>query len=347
MSRDFQRHFFNRFKNSVKLITFDDSYKLFNANAELPINSFFDDVKNIVKLVNAGKKKVSGLMQKMSSLNHQSICLNSFEKAVIVNVGFGNCCFLFDREKVLAIDCSNKESRRLARNYSGTYSQNIADAIDSIKHYQQKTYFHIDVFLLTHPHFDHFSGIPELASKQYMINTSFFMNSRCVLTGSSFVVLIASLKVSNVTIIDAVVANGVRGFTILHPQSSQPTYSNLNDLSVVSKVDVSNGSFIFPGDLEQNGWSQFCTQSPIAVNVVKNAEYYMLSHHGSKTGFCKQIVPQKRCAISFCSTRRTLIYSGVPHKRTLRRFRHLYKTNRNLNIRYIEVDFSNRTINYR
>ena len=73
----------------------------------------------------------------------------------------------------------------------------------------------------------------------------------------------------------------------------------------------------------------------------------MLSHHGSKTGFCKQIVPQKRCAISFCSTRRTLIYSGVPHKRTLRRFRHLYKTNRNLNIRYIEVDFSNRTINYR
>ena len=267
--QDYRRHFYNGFASSVKLITFDNSLNLCNANAKRSNDTFFDDVKKIVELVNTGKKKVRDLMKKMSSLNPQPICLNSFEKAVVVNVGFGNCCFLYNKHDVLAIDCSNKEKGRFSKKYSGRYSNNIADAIDCIKAYQGKNNFCISTFLLTHPHYDHFSGIPELASKQYLKNTPFFMNTKCVVTGSYFTVLIASLKQLNVALIDAVVANGIQSLDILHPQISLPTYTNLNNLSVVSKIDVVNGNFVFPGDLERKGWSQFCVNRPAAVNAIK------------------------------------------------------------------------------
>lgn len=340
--RNCQRHFFNRYKNSVKLITFDNSHNLFNANAKLPRDSFFDDVKNIVKLVNAGKKKVGDIMKEMSSQNQRPICLNSFEKAVVVNVGFGNCCFLYNKSDVLAIDCSNKEKGRFSKLYTGGYSSNIADAIDCIKTYQRKKTFHISAFLLTHPHYDHFSGIPELASRQYLTNTPFFMNTKCILSGSAFAVLMATLKQSNVALIDAIIGNGMQSLSILHPQSSQPTYSNLNNLSVVSKVDVSNGSFIFPGDLEQTGWSQFCTNNSVAVNAVKNAEYYMVSHHGSLTGDYPSCFPQNPKGV-YCSTRSN-VHSGVPANSVLNKVSNVNNvkccTEQNPACRFIEIDFA-------
>lgn len=342
VSQDYRRHFYNGFASSVKLITFDNSLNLCNANAKRPNDTFFDDVKKIVELVNTGKKKVRDLMKKMSSLNPQPICLNSFEKAVVVNVGFGNCCFLYNKHDVLAIDCSNKEKGRFSKKYSGRYSNNIADAIDCIKAYQGKNNFCISTFLLTHPHYDHFSGIPELASRQYLTNTPFFMNTKCILSGSAFAVLMATLKQSNVALIDAIIGNGMQSLSILHPQSSQPTYSNLNNLSVVSKVDVSNGSFIFPGDLEQTGWSQFCTNNSVAVNAVKNAEYYMVSHHGSLTGDYPSCFPQNPKGV-YCSTRSN-VHSGVPANSVLNKLSNANNvkccTEQNPACRFIEIDFA-------
>lgn len=342
VSRGYRRKFFNRFINSVKLITFDNLHNLLNANAKPPISPFPNDVKRVVKLVNAGKKKVSDLMKEMSSLNQKPNCLNCFEKAVVVNVGFGNSCFLYNKNDVLAIDCSNKERGRFSNTYSGNYSSNIADAINHIKAYQRKDTFHITAFLLTHPHYDHFSGIPELAMKQYLTNTPFFMNTKCILTGSSFIVLIAALKQTNVALIDAVAANGMQSLSILHPQSSRPTYSNLNNLSVVSKVDVSNGSFVFPGDLEQTGWSQFCANNSVGVNAVKNAEYYMVSHHGSLTGDCSSCFPLNPKGV-YCSTRSN-VHSGVPANSVLNRVSNVNNvkccTEQNPVCRFIEIDFA-------
>ena len=72
----------------------------------------------------------------------------------------------------------------------------------------------------------------------------------------------------------------------------------------------------------------------------------MLSHHGSKNGFCGNAVPLK-ASLSFCSTRRRSIYHGVPHKRMLRMFKRLCKTNRLANIQFIEIDFSKGTAVYK
>lgn len=70
----------------------------------------------------------------------KDVALNGNIYAAIVNVGFGNCCFIFDKNCTFAVDCSNHET------CGRFYQKNIDAAIQWILKIQEKETFHIDVF---------------------------------------------------------------------------------------------------------------------------------------------------------------------------------------------------------
>ncbi len=262
--------------------------------------------------------------------------------AAIVNVGFGNCCFIFDEEHTIAVDCSNHET-------CGKYYQNNVDAaISWILSKQKKETFHIDVFLLSHPHYDHYSGIYKMIEREYINDkTKFYINKFYRRRSPSISKIFAYLNEAGIKYTHPTVWNGIKGFEILHPIHSHRTYKNPNNSSVIVSIDIGQGNFVIPGDIEKDGSTEGWDEVSLGVKkVIQQVKYYMLSHHGSKNGFCSNAIPLKT-SLSFCSTRRRPNYHDVPHKRTLRAFRHLCKTNRWANIQFIEVDFLNGTAVYK
>lgn len=268
--------------------------------------------------------------------------LNGKIYAAIVNVGFGNCCFIFDEDYVIAVDCSNHET-------CGRYYQNNVDAaISWILSKQKKETFHIDVFLLSHPHYDHYSGVFKMIESEYVDDkTKFYINKFYKRRSPSITKIFAYLSEAGIKYTHPIVRNGISGFNILHPLHSHRTYNKPNNSSVIVSVDVGQKKFVIPGDIENNCSTEGWDEVPLSVKeMIQQADFYMLSHHGSKNGFCSNAVPLN-ASLSFCSTRRRSIYRGVPHKRMLRMFKRLCKTNRLANIQFIEIDFSKGTAVYK
>ena len=253
--------------------------------------------------------------------------------AAVVNVGFGNCCFIFDNNFTIAVDCSNQDKK------GGHFQGNIDSAIDWIRKIQKRKRFHIDVFLLSHPHFDHYSGVCRMIENNYIDRyTKFFINRVYRREIPSYTKVLAYLKEAGIKCTHSVVCNGIGGFEILHPVHSHKVYNKPNNSSVIVSVSVGNGKFAIPGDIENvtrdMGWNE--VPDSVKTEIAK-AEYYMLSHHGSQNGLCGQALPQKPI-LTFCSTRPG-VYSGVPDSSTLNNFANLHRTDIGSNLKYIRVFF--------
>lgn len=272
--------------------------------------------------------------------------LNGKIYAAIVNVGFGNCCFIFDEDRVIAVDCSNRET-------CGKYYQNNVDtAINWILSKQKKETFHIDVFLLSHPHYDHYSGVYKMIEREYINDkTKFYINKFYRRHSTPISKIFAYLGEAGIKYTHPVVWNGISGFNILHPLHSHRIYDNPNNSSVIVSIDVGQKKFVIPGDIEKDWSTEGWDEVSLSVKkVIQQADYYLLSHHGSKNGFCSDAVPSN-ALLSFCSTRPRTNYKGVPHKNTLSLSQNvatkLYRTDSSPNIHYIEVDFTNGTAVYK
>lgn len=290
------------------------------------------------------RKKLQQRLQAPKRFVKKNFCA---KYATIVNVGFGNCCILFNEENVVVIDCSNQETKR-----SSLCQTNIDAAITWIKSIQNNKSFHIDVFLLTHPHYDHFSGVFNLM--KYMDNeTDFYNNCYYLQNSSAYTALLGAICNSHVNIVDPIVSNSTNCLKIIHPDKSFVKCSKVNNASVLSSVLANKKYFVFPGDIENSctreGWH--IVQSNVKT-IIQNAGYYILSHHGSSNGCDNQPSSNPNKAIpnapnfTFCSTRRTRRFPNVPDKTTLGLFKNCKRTDA-VACKYIEVDFINNSVKYK
>lgn len=204
--------------------------------------------------------------------------------SVHVNVGHGNLSFIaFKSENgvhVWVIDCSNFDI--CAKRYN---NRNIDEGIRFIMDkFFLDTPPHIDVAMLTHPHYDHYSGFCYLMDKGIIDkDTVFYINLHYRVKSHNFNNLLTRILQFGAKVIIPVVSSSNRNICILYPTVSQfPSKLSPNNISSVFNLCF-NGIlyFVFPGDIETEGWMHM--GGAVQSNLL-GTRYYAVSHHGSITG---------------------------------------------------------------
>jgi len=184
---------------------------------------------------------------------------------------------------------------------------------------------HVDYLVLSHPQADHMKGLVFLAKafhpKQFWYNGDYSRDA-------AFSELMNTLASRSINILlpgslwRGREISGVR-IDILHPP---PRYTplvknsgsrfSLNDRSLVVKLSSHGQSFLFPGDIQQQGEKTLLKNAPGKVR----SQVLLSPHHGSSTSnsheFLAAVAPQV-CVIS-CGGKNRF---GFPHPSTLQRLR--------------------------
>jgi beta-lactamase superfamily II metal-dependent hydrolase len=66
-------------------------------------------------------------------------------------------------------------------------------------------------------------------------------------------------------------------------------FADENNLSLVVFVTCGQHKFIFPGDIEKEGWRQLL-RNPTFVAELRNVSVFVASHHGRENGYCEDVL---------------------------------------------------------
>jgi beta-lactamase superfamily II metal-dependent hydrolase len=66
-------------------------------------------------------------------------------------------------------------------------------------------------------------------------------------------------------------------------------FTDENNLSLVVFVTCGQHKFIFPGDMEKNGWCQLLC-NPAFVAELRGVNVFVASHHGRENGYCEEVL---------------------------------------------------------
>ena len=78
---------------------------------------------------------------------------------------------------------------------------------------------------------------------------------------------------------------GVRVATV---HNDYPRFTDTNNLSLLTFLDVGSMSFVLPGDLERVGWLALLANSRVC-NLLAKADVFVASHHGRESGYCREV----------------------------------------------------------
>ena len=156
---------------------------------------------------------------------------------------------------------------------------------DSTLEYVRKHTDSIDYFILTHPHEDHIGGADEILDTILVKNV---ILSDATTDTVAFTNLLDSIEGSNANVIEAKAGEeytlGEIEFTILSPLSS---FTNLNDYSVVTRIEYGETAVIVTGDVENHSEGLICEKY---LPAELRADIYRVSHHGSSTSNSKEFM---------------------------------------------------------
>ena len=214
-----------------------------------------------------------------------------------VNIGHGNCslilicCGIFYH--LWMVDCS------IYDNLSKTnHSSNLEDCLSQIAALLQvdKATLRIDCFMLTHTHYDHYSGLKYLFDQNYVNNrTLFYANTNYGCVSPTWVHVLKLLATNGCRVVQPIRNNQRTVRRILYPILPQVCKNSMcvtgnemivpkvNNSSVVYCLEIAGKTMILPGDLEQAGIKDMvsgCSCSP----EYNYANYYCVSHHASDNG---------------------------------------------------------------
>ena len=67
-----------------------------------------------------------------------------------------------------------------------------------------------------------------------------------------------------------------------------PTFTDTNNLSLLTFLDVGDVSFALGGDLEQDGWLRLLQNSSVR-SLLGRVDVFVASHHGRQNGYCREV----------------------------------------------------------
>ncbi|HCU06188.1 MAG TPA: hypothetical protein DIC42_01200 [Holosporales bacterium] len=286
-----------------------------------------------------------------------------------INVGHGNCSLIVVKNKttvkIWMIDCSDFDYKN--RKY---YNCNINTCLNYISQKFRLKRLQIDKFFLTHPHFDHYSGIERLINLGIINNhTEFYLNLHYCMPSKIYNHLLRNINILKPTIIEPISTFSTNNIEIWHPHfttirtfTSKYATCNYqveqrpNNSSVVYCLNFGEKSILFPGDLETEKWDTITHCPP----NLKACDYFVISHHGSLNGHIRNHCPVKRSIsnLSHCvkqdSTQilmgRDGAYQGIYSKQVLNDFNNIVYSEKDPNsigCQYIEIDWQTNQTTWR
>ncbi len=165
----------------------------------------------------------------------------------------------------------------------------------------------IDLVVLTHPEYDHLSGLIEVL-KRYRVEKVLWAG----VPGktSEYSEWLKALKEEKAAVYSSEaggkIISGKAVFEVLHPSGAQS--GDLNNSSLVLRLDFKNSSFLFTGDIYKSVERKL---SGTDVDVLK------VAHHGSRTSTAPEFVEAVSPEIAVIQCGRDNFY-GHPHRETLR-----------------------------
>lgn len=219
-----------------------------------------------------------------------------------VNVGHGSCSIVLlevdGSYQLWMVDSSVIDKTDHWRNYQINLEETFKHIARKLGKQENEPLL-INKFFLTHAHHDHYSGIEYLVNNHYIDNrTLCYINLYYQMASKAYIRALTALKNANAKFVEPVVGNSINGIRFLHPECrlyrSKATVKNargnyrivtspVNDSSTVVLFSLGGHSMVFTGDLEQKGFknmSRACTCSAFLFD----ADYYIVSHHGSFNG---------------------------------------------------------------
>ena len=214
-----------------------------------------------------------------------------------VNIGHGNCSLILTCRgtfyQLWMVDCSIYDNLT-----QKNHSSNLEDCFSQIAALLQvdKAALRIDCFMLTHTHYDHYSGLEYLFANNYVDSgTLFYANTKYGCVSKTWVQVLKLLATNRCRVIQPIRNNQRVVRRILYPVLPQVCKKSMrvtgtemivpkvNNSSVVYCLEIAGKTMILPGDLEQAGINDMvsgCSCSP----EFYNANYYCVSHHASDNG---------------------------------------------------------------
>ena len=221
-----------------------------------------------------------------------------------VNVGHGNCSLILIKSKddyvLWMVDCSIYE-RGSKSTHRIKHDKALKKCLDDIRYRVNTDHLKIDRFMLTHMHYDHYSGVNYLLNNGYFTqDTKYYINHYYECNSETMVSFLESIKANANNIIEPKVHNSFSWFhnsaiRILHPDQrilkktnnqSNPdiiTVNSANNASAVFQIVIDDISMVFPGDLEIEGFDRMAKSSKCSP-WLHRTNFYAVSHHGSYNG---------------------------------------------------------------
>jgi len=171
---------------------------------------------------------------------------------------------------------------------------------------------HIDLLIASHAHTDHIAGMDKIIAK-YKPNA--FIDPGIPNTTIIYQKMITAIGNYNINYYKGTsrkINLGPLTFIILPPVNPSIKESELNNNSVVVRLDFKDFSCLFTGDIEKEREAQLLNESRNNLNV----DILKIAHHGSYSGssplFIKSVNPET--SIIFCGKGNQY---GHPHQETL------------------------------
>ncbi|MGG7165732.1 ComEC/Rec2 family competence protein [Clostridium ihumii] len=181
----------------------------------------------------------------------------------------------------------------------------------------------LDYIIATHPHDDHIGSLPYVLN---YIKVDNFLAPKITSNTPTFVNLTKKLKYNNLKITPISAPKTVNldeNLTLNFISPKEISYDNINNYSIVLKLNYHNFSFLFTGDAEKE-IENFLTSS----NIDLNSTVLKIGHHGSKTSSTENFISKVNPKIAIISCGMGNDY-GHPHKDVLKRLNnHNVKTYR-------------------
>ncbi|AWK51174.1 MBL fold metallo-hydrolase [Clostridium beijerinckii] len=214
-----------------------------------------------------------------------------------IDVGQGDSILIQVNNKNLLIDAGPKSDKKKLLNYLSSLH------LDKL-----------DYVIATHPHEDHIGNMDDVINDYNVLD---FYAPKVQSTTRTFEKMVEALKAKSLKInvlkkgTDTIYLGENTKVTVFSP--AKDSYENLNNYSLVIKIEYGNTSFLFTGDAEKDVEKEI-----LATNEDISADVLKVGHHGSSTSTSMDFINKVNPSIGVISVGEDNTYNH-PNEDTIKR----------------------------